>query len=344
MIISAQHEPSLTEKLGFLSQPTAYPHSPAVVSIIETHMSYVFLADARVYKLKKPVRYPFLDFSTLSAREHNCREEVRLNRRLAPDIYLGVSALCFSPSHGFSLSSHAPESPVVDWLVEMRRLPAERMFDRLIRSRVIERTQTDALCAILARFYTNAQRSTLSSQGYYARFVHEQAINRDILTRAQFALDHDQTNIVLDRLDALLHDNRDLFIARVDHGAIIDGHGDLRPEHICLTEPIAIFDCLEFNASLRQVDPYDEIAYLGVECAALGAQDIGDGILERFMTQMPDPPPARLIACYATWRATLRARLSIAHLPEPTPRQPAKWEPLARRYLAIAAHHLERAQ
>jgi aminoglycoside phosphotransferase family enzyme len=108
--------------------------------------------------------------------------------------------------------------------------------------------------------------------------------------------------------------------------------------------PLSIFDCLEFNPAPRQVDPYDELAYLGVECAALGAQMIGDRILEVFMAQTPNPPPSRLIACYAAWRATLRARLSIAHLLEQTPRQPEKWEPQARRYLAIAAHHLENAK
>jgi aminoglycoside phosphotransferase family enzyme len=344
MTIVAQHEPSLTEKLCFLSRPDVYPHAPETVSMIETHMSFVFLADARVYKLKKPVLYPFLDFSTLAAREHNCREEVRLNRRLAPDIYLGVVALGFSPVFGLSLSSPHTETTVTDWLVEMRRLPAERMLDQMIRHGAVEHRKIDDLCAVLARFYATAPRAPLSPQAYYARFLNEQAINRDVLTRSCFALDHDQTTTALDRLDALLHDSRDLFMMRVDQGAIVDGHGDLRPEHICLTEPIAIFDCLEFNPALRQVDPYDELAYLGVECAALGAQMIGDRILEVFMAQTPNPPPSRLIACYAAWHATLRARLSIAHLLEQTPRQPEKWEPQARRYLAIAAHHLENAK
>jgi aminoglycoside phosphotransferase family enzyme len=344
MTIAAQHEPSLTEKLCYLSRPDAYPHAPASVSMIETHMSFVFLADARVYKLKKPVRYPFLDFSTLAAREHNCREELRLNRRLAPDIYLGVVSLEYSSSRGLSLFGAHADALVVDWLVEMRRLPADRMLDRLIREDAIERAHIDRLCAVLADFYANATPSSLSSQQYYARFIDEQAINRNILTRAGLALDRDLTTSTLDRLDALLCDSRDLFIIRVNQGAIIDGHGDLRPEHICLTEPIAIFDCLEFNAALRQVDPYDELACLDVECAALGAQMIGDRILKNFMAQASDPPPARLIACYGAWRATLRARLSVAHLLEPTPRQPEKWEPQARHYLAIAARHLDAAK
>ena len=101
-----------------------------------------------------------------------------------------------------------------------------------------------------------------------------------------------------------------------------------------------IFDCLEFNAALRQVDPFDELAYLGVECAALGAPQIGDRIMSAFAARETNPPPQRLIACYAAWRALLRARLSVAHLLEPTPRQPARWEPLARNYLTIATNYL----
>jgi len=326
------------------SQPEAYPDPPASVSMIETHMSFVFLAGARVYKLKKPVRYPFLDFSTLAAREHNCREEIRLNRRLAPDVYLGVTPLSFSPASGFSLTAPRPGATVVDWLVEMRRLPAGDMLEARIKHRCVTNEQIDDLCILLRDFYRKTPPAVLSPQAYYARFIGEQAINRDILARRCFEFDHNQISTLLDGLDALLGDCRDMFLARIDGGAVVDGHGDLRPDHICLTQPIVIFDCLEFNAALRQVDPFDELAYLGVECAALGAPQIGDRIMSAFATRETNPPPQQLIACYAAWRALLRARLSVAHLLEPTPRQPAKWEPQARLYLAIAARHLEKAK
>ena len=337
----APGELTLTEKLCFLSQPQAYPHAHESVSMIETHMSFVFLAGDRVYKLKNPVRYPFLDFSTLAAREHNCREEVRLNRRLAPNIYLGVAPLAFSPASGLSLSAAHSGATVVDWLVEMKRLPAADMLDARIKQGEVASADVEGLCALLTDFYRKAAPASLSPQDYYARFIDEQEINRDILGRRSFALDVDQTRATLNSLDALLSDCRDYFLARVACGAVVDGHGDLRPEHICLTNPIAIFDCLEFNAALRQVDPYDELAYLGVECAALGAPQIGDCILAAFSARETNPPPPRLIAAYAAWRAALRARLSVAHLLESTPRQPAKWEPLARGYLAIAARHLD---
>jgi aminoglycoside phosphotransferase family enzyme len=344
MTTTDRHEPTLTEKLCFLSRQDAYPHAPDSVSMIETHMSFVFLAGARVYKLKKPVRYPFLDFSTLPAREHNCREEVRLNRRLAPDIYLGVAPLGFSPAGGFSLIVLDPDSTVVDWLVEMQRLPADNMLDRRIKQQRIVDSQIDDLCELLTEFYRKAAPSPLSPKDYLARFIEEQTINHDILEQCRFAFDRSQINRLLEVLDMLLDDCRETLLARVERGAVVDGHGDLRPEHICLTQPIVIFDCLEFNAALRQVDPYDELAYLGVECAALGAQHIGDRIMATFTVQATNPPPQRLISFYAAWRALLRARLSVAHLLEPTPRQPAKWEPQARIYLTIAARILNDTQ
>ena len=119
-------------------------------------------------------------------------------------------------------------------------------------------------------------------------------------------------------------------------GRVVDGHGDLRPEHICFTEEIAIFDCLEFNAELRQVDPFDELAFLGVECALLGATVLGAEVIAQVGALLRDSPSQRLISLYSAWRAVLRARLAVAHLLDPLPRLPEKWEPLASRYLALA--------
>lgn len=329
--------PSLAEKLRFLSDRFAYAHAPARVDVVETHMSYVFLADDRVYKLKKPVRYPFLDFSTIDARERNCREEARLNRRLAPGVYLGVVPLGFDAARGLALGGDAP---AVDWLVEMRRLPQEDMLDRLILEGEATEARIDALCETLADFYRRAEVSSITAQDYAARFFREQAQNRDILTRRDFALDHGRVPFLLDQLDRRLTIFRPVLEERVHRGRVVDGHGDLRPEHICLGDPIAIFDCLEFNAELRQVDPFDELALLGVECAQLGAPQLGAIFVEKIAHRLGCAPPQGLVPLYAAWRATLRARLSVAHLLDASPRQPEKWEPLASRYLDLAQQAL----
>ncbi|MEF3366174.1 hypothetical protein V3H18_06440 [Methylocystis sp. 9N] len=335
--------PSLADKARFLSEARAYPDAPTPVSVVETHMSYVFLAGDRVYKLKKPVRFPFLDFSTIAARERNCREEARLNRRLAADVYLGVVPLTFDATRGFALDGDGDgdgDGAVVDWLVEMRRLPQEAMLDRLIRDDRLTQTAIEALCDTLADFYRRAERSSIAPKDYARRFFREQEENRDILTRREFALDHGRLPILLDALDARLTACRSLLEERVVAGAIIDGHGDLRPEHICLCEPIVIFDCLEFNAELRQVDPFDELAFLGVECAQLGAEGLGPQLVDKVAERLSCAPPRQLVSLYAAWRAVLRARLCVAHLLDATPREPKKWEPLAARYLDLAQRAL----
>jgi uncharacterized protein len=328
--------PSIMEKLRFLGDPSTYGLASGTVELVETHMSYVFLAGDRAYKLKKPVRYPFLDFSTLEARERDCREEVRLNRRLSEDVYIGVLPLCVE--EGRLALGGAGE--IVDWLVEMRRLPRDLMLDRLIKSRTLSETKIEFICDRLAQFYSRAARSLVTPLEYHAHFLSEQKLNRDVLTRPGAGLNESLAYFVLDRVEARFSAAKELLGARVADGHVVDGHGDLRPEHICLTQPIAIFDCLEFSAALRQVDPFDEIALLGVECAQLGAPRLLRRFTQGLAKRLDCAPPWELTAFYAAWRATLRARLSMAHLSEPSPREPAKWAPLANRYLDIAAHAL----
>jgi aminoglycoside phosphotransferase family enzyme len=338
--VRASTELTLATKLRFLSAPSSYPDAPARVDVVETHMSYVFLAGNRVYKLKKPVKFLYLDFSTLEARERNCREEVRLNRRLAPHIYLGVLPLALAEHGRLAIDE---EGEVVDWLVSMRRLPQELMLDHLLRTNGPNACQTDALCERLAAFYRGADRSTLSARNYCERFLREQKINRDILTRRNFALDQGRAPLLLDRLDSCLAANLALLERRALEGRIVDGHGDLRPEHICLCDPVVIFDCLEFNAELRQVDPLDELAFLEMECAQLGAPAFGGLVMARVSSRLEPEPPHRLAALYAASRAMLRARLALAHLLDETPRTPEKWEPLASRYLDLAERALAAA-
>jgi aminoglycoside phosphotransferase family enzyme len=116
---------------------------------------------------------------------------------------------------------------------------------------------------------------------------------------------------------------------------LVDGHGDLRPEHVCLNTPPVIIDCLEFSERLRQVDPFDEITYLGLECTRLGAPWIGPRLLARLSAALDDPVKPRLLRFYAGYRACVRARLALAHLDDPCPREPERWPHLAREYLRL---------
>lgn len=323
----------LEEKLAFLRSPRSYPARPSRVEPQETHMSYVFLTDADAYKLKKPVRYPFLDFSTLAARESSCRAEARLNDRLAPGVYRGVVALTREHDGRLALDG---DGPVVDWLVRMRRLPRERMLDRLILERRLAAQDIARLADWLADFYAAQPPAGLTPDAYAAALAREHRFNLDLLRQPRFELDRGE----LAAIDAVITDffarGRALLDARVMAGRVIDGHGDLRPEHVCLTDPPRVIDCLEFNRDLRLVDWADEIAFLGLECALLGAPWIAQALRAPIAARLHDDVPVGLTALYTALRACLRARLAVAHLLEPDPRDGARWLPRARAYLRFA--------
>lgn len=324
---------TIGEKVAFLSRPSAYGLPPGSVQVRETHMSWVFLAGDRAYKLKKPVRFPFLDFSTVAAREADCQAEMRLNRRLAPDVYLGMVPLTSDAHHGFALDGGGE---VVDWLVMMRRLPDERMLHNAILRGVATREQVQRVAGLLAGFYRNLGPAELSAEKYVSRFARQHVNNRALLEDRRLGLAGPRLNRVLTAIDAVLARDPELLASRVREGRIVEGHGDLRPEHVCLNEPPVIIDCLEFNRAFRLVDPVDELSALGMECARLGARWIGDMLIERCVEVLDDHPSKRLIAFYTAYRACLRARLALAHLLDSQIREPEKWRPLARAYLDLA--------
>lgn len=327
---------NLEAKLKFLRDPKTYGDAHLQVECIETHMSWVFLVGQRVFKLKKAVCLPFVDFTSLHSREFYCREEVRLNARMAPGIYLGVVALqwcdgAFALLPETDLRTHGE---TVDWLVLMRRLPQEHMLHERIAARQLTPADIDSLADVLSAFYKSAPAAPLSSTDYIARFKCEQALNSDVLLRPQFQLR--DAELAIRRLGVALEACVYLLCDRVHQHRIIEGHGDLRADHVCLLQVPVVIDCLEFNPEMRQVDPFDEIAYLGLECELEGAPWIGGHLLASVANTLHDHPLPDLMHFYTAHRALLRARLAMAHLLDPQPRTPEKWKPLAERYITRA--------
>lgn len=343
--------PALDDKLQFLKTPETYGTSVRRIDCIETHMSWVFLVGKNVFKLKKPVRFAFLDFSNLKAREFYCREEVRLNARLAPGIYRGLLALQWCDGRFRLLPENQLPAPgeTVDWLVWMRRLPLRRMLHRLIANQLIDLKDLNALVDVLAHFYRTTPAAQLSENIYLARFQCEQNLNREVLLRSQFKLK--AAPLAIERLGEALDLCTDVLRERVACERVREGHGDLRPEHICLLHPPLVIDCLEFSTLLRQVDPLDEIAFLGLECELMGAPWIGPYLIAGMTNALKDYPNPALLNFYIAHRALLRARLAMAHLLDPKPSTPTRWPALANQYIArslvasdefISAMHHER--
>ena len=334
-VLPAQMAPTLQDKVAALHQSSAFPDVSLDVEARETRMSWVFLTDHFAYKLKKPVTTSHVDFSTPCLRHACCAEEVRLNARLAPGIYLGVVPLTLEPNG--TLRMEGTGEPV-DWLVKMRRLPTARMLDMTICHGIVWRAEIEAVADRLAEFYAAAVPVKLSKPEYMARFSQEQEASRAILHDSRFGLSEAAVEAVLTPVDAMLRAAPDMLTDRIDGaGRIVEGHGDLRPEHICLGPPMVVIDCLDFSRRLRLLDPFEELAFLGMECTALGAGWIGQLMVTRVAARLRDPIPQELIAFYTAFRAGLRARQAVAHLLDPAPRDPAKWLPQARRYLDVGA-------
>ena len=362
---------AIEAKVGLLRRPATYPDAPAHVDVVETHMSWVFLTDRYAYKMKKPVRYDFLDFSTLALRRRDCEEEVRLNRRLAPDVYLGTVPLTRDASGNLHLGgagevvdasrdgrgtspgmgevdcagserSRPRREQVVEWLVKMRRLPAERMLDNLIRQRGVQEADIYSLAMLLARFYQACSPVELSAEQYRAEFTNAVQLNLRELSVPDYALPRRLIEQLHAAQVSFLSREAGLFDARVAAGKIVEGHGDLRPEHICLTPEPVIIDCLEFNRRLRIVDPADELAFLAMECERLGAPRVGDRLFQTYAQVTHDQPAAGLVYFYKMFRACLRARFAIGHVRELEKQDWPKWQHSAGEYLHLAEGYRER--
>ena len=296
--------------LEAMRQPGFYPEPPARVDVLQTHISVVFLAGAAVYKVKKPVRFAFLDFSSLERRRHFCHEEVRLNRRLAGDTYHGVVALV-RRGDGFALApADAPDA--VEYAVHMRRLPTERMLTHLLAHGEASAALIDRIAQRLVAFHAAAEAGPQVARGgepaVLARlmdddFAEVAALHGDTISGADDRAIQQWCHAFLATHDALLR-------RRITDGRIRDGHGDLHAEHICCLEPeLVIFDCIEFNPAFRHRDVAAEIAFLAMDLTCHGRADLAARLVATYSARAGDSELPALVPFYACHRAYIRGKV-----------------------------------
>ncbi len=311
----------LADLIAGLSDPVAYPFCVDTVEVRQTHISVVFLAGDFVYKVKKSVDYGFLDFGTLEKRRHYCDEEVRLNRRLAPDVYLGVVPITRCSGH----LRFEGDGPPIEWAVKMRRLPDEATLqNRLIHEDVSFDTMRD-LGSKIADFHANARYGAeVDAQGHFdvvagnARENYEQSTDQVDLTVSE---------AVFTRIKSLTEDaltrHRSLIQSRADRGVTRDTHGDLRLEHVYLfpdSKPpgnLIVIDCIEFAERFRFADPIADVAFLVMELNRQGRRDLANEFMDAYIQTSGDEEGRRLTSFYTAYRAVVRGKVEGMKLSRP---------------------------
>jgi aminoglycoside phosphotransferase family enzyme len=313
-----------------LCEPSTYPGGVRRVEAVETHMSWVFLTECHAYKLKKPVRLDRLDYRTVEARLRACEMELELNRRLAASVYLAVVPLVMI---GGAWRLEERGTPA-DWLVKMRRLPRESMLDSLIESGILSREDVERLATKLVEFYRTAERYPLAGAAYHRQIT--EALEAKYLTLNQPHYGLSQTDLceLVERQRQWLSGYGSILETRA--GAVVDAHGDLRPEHVCLEPEPVVIDCLEFDRELRLLDPLSELAFLSLECRRLGAGWIGDELLSAYADRTGDRASVRLVPFYQSYHAVIRAAVAVWHLDDGALYRTDSWRERGSLYLRMA--------
>lgn len=322
--------------VDLLKCPGTYRDRTSAVEFLETHISWLFLTDHFVYKLKKPVRFDFLDFSTVEQRKVACHREVELNRRLAREVYLGVVPIVKTARGCLALDQ--PGKPV-DWVVKMHRLPSTKSLDVLLQAGNLNARAVESVASRLTQFYGQLPPVALAVADYHGCFERHVIANRDELLAVSHHLDADQVARIHARQLRLLRLAPDLLADRVLDGRIVEGHGDLRPEHVYLTSPPVMIDCIEFSREFRTLDVADELSFLVMECEALGAGEIGEQILQHYMRVSGDHPPERLLSFYPAYRACVRAKVFALRADQVTGSEQQHMLSTAQVYLDLAEQY-----
>lgn len=336
--------PAFSDLLTALAHPECYPHHPEHVEVVQTHISAVFLAGDEVYKLKKPVKFSFLDYSTPELRHYYCQEEVRLNRRLAPTVYLGVVPVLYADNTyrvRDALALHHPT--VVDYLVRMRRLSPTHKLDVLLAEGRLTKENIAAIATRLAHFHTTA--SAHDAARYGAPEVIWQAIQDNFDNTAAFV----GRTITVKQYERIQRFSKDFFDSqqkllqrRIAEKRVREGHGDLRCDHIyLLDEGVTIVDCIEFNPRLRTCDVASELAFLAMDLELHGAPSLAAELIQAYATQAEDETLGQLLPFYQCYRAYVRGKVESLKSQEPeiAPEEQERARAEARRSFRLAARY-----
>jgi len=307
--------PKLPEMVQALLDPKAYPEIPQRIELMQTQMSFIFLTDNYVYKVKKAVNLGYLDYTTLEKRQFYCYREVALNRRLCPDVYLSVVPIT-RDKNNFSVGG---QGEAIEYAVKMRRLPQEAMMDVLLTNNRVSSEMVISLAQKLVDFHqraeTNAAISTFGNldtiaQNTEENFSQTEKYIGNTISRGKYQRIKAYT-------DSFTSQNVPLFQKRLVDGRIRDCHGDLHAAHICFTDGICIYDCIEFNDRFRYCDVASEVAFLAMDLDHYQRADLSACFVDAYVAQSQDKELLKLLNFYKCYRAYVRGKVESFKFDDP---------------------------
>ncbi len=332
----------MAELVRELLRPNIYPEPTKKVELVQTHISFIFICDEFVYKVKKPVNFGFLDFTILEKRKYYCNQEIKLNKRLSPDTYLGVVSIT---EEGETLAVDGP-GQTVEYAVKMKRIPLEKLMLTLLKKGELTKEMVEAVAKKLAMFHESAENSP-EIDGFGTVEIAKKNTDENFEQTEKYigkSINREQFDVIKEYTSSFYEKNRNLFEKRIADKRIRDCHGDLHMEHICLDDPIIIFDCIEFNERFRYSDVAADIAFLAMDLDYHEQEELSDTLIEAYVGQSGDRELGRLLDFYKTYRAYVRGKVISFRLDDPNISQEDKEEALrlASRYFELAARYAKR--
>jgi len=297
-----------------LLEPRAYPDKPPAVEFLQTHISYLFFTPRFVYKIKKPVNFGFLDFTTLRKRHYYCNREVELNRRLAGDVYRGVVAV----KKGRGGIGIGGTGRTIEYAVKMKRLPREEMLNEMVVEGRITKEMVERIGAVIARFHCAVPRSRRVAQFGLPSVITkntEENFSQTESFRGR-TVSAGQLRRIADYTREMLKAEGPLFRERAEGGFIKELHGDIHSDHVSVTDGVRIFDCIEFNRRFRCSDVVSDMAFLAMDLDYLNRHDLSKAFGTAYFEVTRDGRGEQLLNFYKCYRAYVRGKVESFKLDE----------------------------
>lgn len=298
-----------------LMKPEAYDEVVQKVELLQTHISFVFLAGDYVYKIKKPVDFGFLDFTTLEKRKYFCERELELNRRLTEDMYLEVVPI-YQLDDQIKIKG---EGEIIEYAVKMRRIPDDTMMSGLFEQNQVDKDLIDKLAKIIVGFHANAETGELINKygsletvkfNWDENFDQTRSFIGRTITSQQFEL-------IYKSIQTFMKENQSFFNSRIEKGRIRDCHGDLHSGNIFVADKIYIFDCIEFNERFRYSDVAADVAFLAMDLDFKNHRDLSTYFIDQYVRYSQDNDLFTLIPFYKCYRAYVRGKVIGFQLDDP---------------------------